>query len=1055
VSISPAFLDELRARTSLSALISKTVKLRKAGRDHDGLCPFHAEKSPSFTVSDDKGFYHCFGCGAHGDAVRWLVDRQGLGFIDAVAELAGAAGMEMPPRDARATGREDIAARLMPLLDTAARWYAQQLEQAGAMRDYLAGRDIGDDMVAAFGLGYAPGGRASVKEAFQGVEARDLADAGIVRGANDDKAGQDWFRQRLMIPVRDARGRVVGFAGRATGDTKPKYMNSTDGPVFDKGRLLFNLDRAAPAARERRRLIVVEGQFDAIGLAAVGIDEVVAPMGTAITEHQIERMWRVHHCPVLLLDGDAAGRKAALRVCERAVPMIGPGRSFAVATIAEGQDPDTLRIAGGRAAVDEAIARAEPLSVFLWAAAAAVADMATPEGRAALWLHLAGLAGTIADAETRSQYLSDWRARFDAVAPPAPATAEDEEILPDGRLAGATDVERARVRLIGSAWWQAQAETPPTTPERLTRLAWSAGRRARGGLLDRDSALDAMSAMADAIAGVTGADVVTSFEAGERRGFDAWPLVEALRYALHPLTDLGNAERFRDRFGAQFRFTTAKGWLAWDERRWKVLDQEKDVTPAEVQAAVFATIRAIQDEARAVRDTGVADEDGNPDGADHLIVKGKVFDLFSAIIAKWGRSSESAGKLSCIANLAKRWVTVPIEDFDTDPFALNVTNGTLRFKRQRTENGTWQVRVDLCSHVRGDLNTKLAPVEYSPEAESPLYDDMLAWAQPDAAMRRYLHQWGGYSSSGHVGEQKLQFWYGLGANGKSTVIDAWAHVLGDYAGTIGIETFLDQGIKKRGDAATPDLARLGGVRLLRASEPERGAKLNEALIKAVTGGEPLAVRALNKGFFDLRPAFKLTCSFNDKPAIPGTDEGIWRRVKLVPWEQHRAKAERDEELPEKLKREASGIFGHLVAGLLDWMEHGFAEPSKVVEATADYRDDSDPLARFLRLCTEAGGVNDHVQSSKLHSVFCAWAKAAGEKEWTQVGFSKAMKAKGHTNKASNGMQWLGLKLVRTVGDFIDGEGRVVLDPGGSSGGFGSDNPHAPDNGGLDDDDILP
>lgn len=515
------------------------------------------------------------------------------------------------------------------------------------------------------------------------------------------------------------------------------------------------------------------------------------------------------------------------------------------------------------------------------------------------------------------------------------------------------------------------------------------------------------------------------------------PAFGPVELALLPMTDLGNAERFVSRFGEQFKYTTAKGWLGWDGRRWRVLDQEDKVTPAEVQEAVFKTVRAIQDEAAALRETGGPSDD-NPGGKDIFIIKGRGGDFLSTLVAKHGRASEGAAKLSCIPNLAKRWLTVPIEAFDKDPDAINTLSGTVKIVKL----GDGRFAARLLKHDRADLITRLAPVEFDdapfaaplPVGEGDLlpclpmasvYDEFFTWAQPDAEMRRYLHQWGGYSATGHIGEQKLQFWYGKGANGKSTLIDAWAHALGDYAGTIGIETFLDQGIKKRGDAATPDLARLGGVRMLRASEPERGARLNEALVKAATGGEPMAVRMLHKGFYDLVPQFKLTIGGNYRPDVPGTDEGIWRRLKLVPWQQYRAENERDDDLPNKLRAEASGIFARLIAGAVDWYNNGLIEPEAVTAATADYRDESDPLARFLSMCTRADN-GGRVQSSVLYELFCAWCKAAGEKEWSTKGFSKAMLDKGIRKKQANGIFWLDIATTKDRGDFIDADGRVRL-----------------------------
>lgn len=576
-----------------------------------------------------------------------------------------------------------------------------------------------------------------------------------------------------------------------------------------------------------------------------------------------------------------------------------------------------------------------------------------------------------------------------------------------------------RGRLAGLAAFDGSAEARRAGE----KLAYSIGRKVGGALIDPVAAsvgLWALSARDPA----NDARLWDAADDGRVHPAEPGAWLTDLRCALLPMTDMGNAERFIARFGQDYRFTTAKGWMGWDGRRWRMLDQENDVTPAEVMAAVFKTVRAIQDEARAIRESGYRRGDAF-DGLDYVwkATRNSVT-MFSDAMGAWGRTSEGASRLSCIATLAKRWITVTIEDFDTDPFAINCLNGTVRLRRWRDDAGVMRAAAELVPHDRADLIAKLAPVDYHPEAEAPIYDALMIWAQPEAPMRRYLHQWGGYSASGHVGAQILHFWYGLGANGKSTVIDAWAGALGDYAGTIQIDTFLDQGLKKRGDAATPDLARLGGVRLLRASEPERGAKLNEALIKAATGGEPMAVRALHKGFFDLRPQFKLTIGGNYKPDVPGTDEGIWRRIKLILWNSFLEEKDRDGDLPNKLATEYSGIFARLVDGLLDWMANGFAEPDAVAQATADYRDDSDPIARFLRLCVERAP-GQRVQSSDLHAVYCAWAKAAGEYEWKQKRFSQEMKAKGFTNKQSNGMQFLDVRLVKQVGDFLDADGRVI------------------------------
>jgi putative DNA primase/helicase len=638
-----------------------------------------------------------------------------------------------------------------------------------------------------------------------------------------------------------------------------------------------------------------------------------------------------------------------------------------------------------------------------------------------------------------------------------------------------SEPEQARLGRIAEAWLAKRLEADELDEDRLRRIAWGVGRRIAGGVLDEGAAKEALRTAADELGGIALAELDRAVDDGFARGFDPGPVLADLDCARYPMTDFGIAERFRDRFGEQFRFTTAKGWLGWDGRRWKVLDQDKDTPPAEVIAAAFETIRAIQREARRIAETRVklklttigkqqdldlADPDEH--ALDYWMAVGKQWKLFSAVLAGWGRQSEQSGKPAAIAALARRWLTVPIEEFDCEQNAVNCMNGTLRFVVEHLPDGGRKVAVSLEEHRREDLITRMAPVEYDRSAQAPLYDGMIAWAQPDAKMRRYVHQVAGYACSGDTGEHKLWFNYGRGRNGKSTSIDSWCSSLGDYSGTIGIESFLDQGIKKRGDAATPDLAKLGGVRMLRASEPERGAKLNSALIKAATGGEPMSVRALHRGFFDLSPRFKLLMSGNSKPSIPDTDEGIWSRMKLVPWLRNIDQPEegvaewpkKDPKLLDKIKAaELPGVFARLVEGLVDYLEHGFVEPETVTQATADYRDKSDPLARFLRLCTERDE-KSRVKSSELHAVYIAWCKASGEKEWSINGFGDAMIDKGFTKVRSDGMRWEGLRLTRAASDFVDNDGRVLANLPDLD---AEPPPKPPDAiaGGVDDDDDLP
>ncbi len=419
MTLSPAFLDELRARVPLSPVVGRRVKLLRAGREWKGCCPFHNEKTPSFYVNDDKGFYHCFGCGAHGDVIRFLTDQEGLPFIDAVKQLAAQAGMEVPAISPEARARAEVADSLHEILARAADWFRAQLAAPGgaAARAYLERRAVPPALAGDFALGFAPDSRSALRGAFKDIATDKLLEAGLLGRSEDGpgKSGEvyDRFRGRLMFPIRDVRGRVVGFGGRALGDVQPKYLNSADGPTFDKGRLLYNLDRASPVARKSGRIIVVEGYMDVIGVAGAGIAELVAPLGTAMTEAQLQLAWARADEPILCFDGDGAGQRAALRACLRALPLLAPGKSLRIATLPAGQDPDDLVRQRGAAAFEAVLAAAVPLVSFLWAAETSGVDAATPERRAAIRARLRGHVDSIADPSVRSLYAAEIATRFD------------------------------------------------------------------------------------------------------------------------------------------------------------------------------------------------------------------------------------------------------------------------------------------------------------------------------------------------------------------------------------------------------------------------------------------------------------------------------------------------------------------------------------------------------------------------------------------------------------------------------------------------------------------
>jgi DNA primase len=434
MTLTPQWLDELRARVTLSSVISRTTRLTKAGHEFKACCPFHNEKSPSFTVNDQKGFYHCFGCGAHGDVIRWMTDQRGLSFMDAVKELAAEAGLDVPAPDPRAAKKAEQQAGLHEVLEAAQNWYRAQLEtpDGAKARAYLASRRFDALTMERFGFGYAPAGRQALKAALSQFDDAMLIEAGM-RIAVDDKEPYDRFRDRLTMPIHDARGRVIGFAARILDADKkdaPKYLNSPDTPLFDKGRTLFNLHRAGPASRQSGRIVVVEGQMDVIALAAADIAEAVAPMGTALTERQLEMLWRLVETPILCFDGDAAGQRAAMRAVTRALPLLRPAHSLQIVRMPAGMDPDDLIKRDGVAALEALLAAPKSLLDQLWEHERDAAPLNSPEDKAGLKARLMAHVETIADPDIKALYRRELNDRFSAFAFPP---RQEREWRPMGR----------------------------------------------------------------------------------------------------------------------------------------------------------------------------------------------------------------------------------------------------------------------------------------------------------------------------------------------------------------------------------------------------------------------------------------------------------------------------------------------------------------------------------------------------------------------------------------------------------------------------------------------
>lgn len=416
----PHILDEIRARLSVSQVVGRKVALKKQGREFAGLSPFKTEKTASFFVNDQKGFYHCFASGEHGDIFTFLMKTEGLSFPEAVERLAEEAGVSLPkpaPRDPGFEAHEDERARLYRLLEVSAQFFVECLHSREGRNasSYLSGRGLNPDTAAAFRLGYAPNDRSRLKAhlASEGFSERDMITSGMLIGGADIPTSYDRFRNRLMFPIRDARGRVIAFGGRALDDTQPaKYLNSPETPLFHKGRVLFNFERARPVAHDTSRIIVVEGYMDVIALAQAGIGEAVAPLGTALTPEQMQLLWRLAPEPILCFDGDSAGSKAAHRAIDTALPHLKPGMSLAFAFMPQGLDPDDLLGQSGREGFEAVMARSRPLADVLFAREWDAGDWSTPERRAGLELRIRKLTAQITDDSVRAHYERDMRDRL-------------------------------------------------------------------------------------------------------------------------------------------------------------------------------------------------------------------------------------------------------------------------------------------------------------------------------------------------------------------------------------------------------------------------------------------------------------------------------------------------------------------------------------------------------------------------------------------------------------------------------------------------------------------
>jgi len=421
----PQFLDDLRARLPVSEVVGKRVKLKRAGREWKGLSPFQQEKTPSFTVNDQKGFYHDFSSGRHGNIFDFVMETEGVTFPEAVERCAAMAGVQVPAATPDAARHEQRRKTLHDVMELAAKFFCDTLaSRVGAKaRGYLADRALLPSTQVQFRLGYAPPDRFALKEHLggQGISTEDMVEAGLLVTGENAPVPFDRFRDRVMFPITDSRGRVIAFGGRALEkDVPAKYLNSPETPLFHKGDNLYNLAAARQAAHNGAQLIVVEGYVDVIAMVTSGFGGAVAPLGTALTENQLALLWKMADEPILCFDGDRAGQKAAYRAADLAMPHLRPGKSLRFALLPEGQDPDDLARSGGRGAIEEVISAARPLAEMIWSREIEGGSFATPERRAALEARINELCNSIRDEVVRRYYRQDLIERLTRTFAPEP-----------------------------------------------------------------------------------------------------------------------------------------------------------------------------------------------------------------------------------------------------------------------------------------------------------------------------------------------------------------------------------------------------------------------------------------------------------------------------------------------------------------------------------------------------------------------------------------------------------------------------------------------------------
>lgn len=478
-----------------------------------------------------------------------------------------------------------------------------------------------------------------------------------------------------------------------------------------------------------------------------------------------------------------------------------------------------------------------------------------------------------------------------------------------------------------------------------------------------------------------------------------------LKLSRLPQNDIGNAERLVKRHGRDLLYVSSMGWHSWQGTHWSREDGEQ-----EVQRRAKATATAIRAEVAAAQEAGPWTRESEDEDEDGEESKSDFRNRLSSLL-KFAIVSGNATRVRAMGELAQSDLSHRREELDADPWLLNVENGTIEL-RHHDQGG-----VKLREHRRDDLMTRLAPVRYDKDAAAPKFMAWLAQFQPHAALQLFLQRWAGYSLTGDTGEQVVSLWYGGGANGKSTLLNVLRGLLGPYCQTVPVEALLEDE-RKSGGSASPQLARLPGIRLAFASEPEKKRRLSTSAIKQLTGGEPVAARELNQGYFEFMPSFKLTMSFNDRPSVPAQDDGTWRRILLVPFDVQIDPAKKVNKFEEVLLQEAPGILNWALDGFRLWRERGLEIPKEIRAATDEYRIDSDHIGEFLGMATrrpEPGAAPEVISAytvgaAQLYEVYEKWCKDNAIDPVKKTGFGRALSARRVRRSHSNGRYYIGIDL---------------------------------------------